>query len=137
MDVVTSFIAIAILLGLLLFVRRNARKENVRPDEHKKAATVKNTQFHAVSIRFAPDACEAAKKMEGRRFLSTAAPKIPLPDCDAAECKCRFKHHQDRRAGNDRRNAWGQGFGAASTGQYPKEQRKGGDRRHKSPDDHF
>ena len=137
MDVVTSFIAIAVLLGLLLFVRRNARKENVRPDEYKKAATVKNTQFHAVSIRFAPGACEAARKMEGRRFLSNAAPKIPLPECDAAECKCRFKHHQDRRAGNDRRNAWGQGFGAASTGQYPKEQRKGSDRRDNSPDKYF
>lgn len=129
MDVVTSLIAIAVLLGLLLFVRRNARKENARPDEHKKAATVKNTKFHAVSIRFPPSACQAAKDMEGRRFLSTAAPKIPLPECDAAECKCRFKHHRDRRTGDDRRNAWGHGFGSAATGQYPKEQRKNGDRR--------
>ncbi|MDH3439838.1 MAG: hypothetical protein OEM63_03730 [Gammaproteobacteria bacterium] len=128
MDVVTSLIAIAVLLGLLLFVRRNARKENVRPDERKKAPAVKSTRFHAVSIRFAPNACEAAKKMEGRRFLSSAAPRIPLPECDALECKCRFRHHKDRRARDDRRNAWGQGFGG-STGKYPREQRRGGERR--------
>jgi len=136
MDVVTSLIAIAVLLGLLLFVRRNAKKDNVRPYERKKAATVEDTRFHAVSIRFAPNACEAAKKMEGRRFLSTAAPRIPLPECDALECKCRFRHHKDRRARDDRRNAWGQGFGGGSTGQYPKEQRKGRDRRSHSPDDY-
>ena len=129
MDVITSLIAVAVLLALLLFVRRNARKESTRPDEHRKKATVKNTRFHAVSIRFADDACDGARKREGRRFLSSAAPKIPLPDCDATNCKCRFKHHQDRRKGDDRRNAWGQGFGSASTGQYPKEQRKGSDRR--------
>jgi hypothetical protein len=137
MDVVTSLIAIAVLLGLLLFVRRNAKKENVRPDELTKTTTLKNTKFHAVSIRFAPNACAAAKNMEGRRFLSSAAPKIPLPECDATECKCRFKHHQDRRAGDDRRNAWGQGFGSAATGQYPKEQRKGRDRRDNSPEEYF
>lgn len=137
MDVVTSLIAIAVLLGLLLFVRRNAKKDNVRPDERRKTATVENTKFHAVSIRFSPNACAAAKSMEGRRFLSSAAPKIPLPECDATECNCRFKHHKDRRARDDRRNAWGQGFGSGSTGQYPKEQRKGGDRRDNSPDEYF
>ena len=134
MDVVTSLIAVLVLLVLLWFVRRNARKENVRPDEHRKAATVKNTRFHAVSIRFTPNACQAAKNMEGRRFLSSAAPKIPLPDCDADVCECKFKHHADRRARSDRRNPWGQGLGGASTGNYPKEQRKGRDRRKSDSD---
>ena len=127
MDVVTSLLGVVVLLGLLWFVRRNARRDNVRPDEHRKAATVKNTRFHAVSIRFAPNACQAAKDLEGRRFLSSAAPKIPLPDCDADVCQCKFRHHA----------AWGQGFGGASTGNYPKEQRKGGDRRNDDPDDYL
>jgi hypothetical protein len=137
MDVITSLIAVAVLLGLLWFVRRKARPENIRPDEHRKAAVVKNTKFHAVSIRFAPSACDAAKNLEGRRFLATAAPKIPLPECDALECKCRFKHHDDRRKGGERRNAWGRGLGGTSTGNYPKEQRKGGDRRKDDPDEYF
>ena len=137
MDVVTSLIAILVLLVLLWFVRRNAKKENVRPDQHRRAATVKNTKFHAVSIQFAPNACQAAKDMEGRRFLSSAAPKIPLPGCDAETCQCKFKHHSDRRARSDRRNAWGQGLSGASTGNYPKEQRKGGDRRKNEPGGKF
>ena len=137
MDVVTSLIAIVILLGLLLFVRRHSKPENARPVERRKVSTAQTTKFHAVSLRFAPNACAAAKEMEGRRFLSTAAPKIPLPDCDASECTCKFKHHKDRRKGDDRRNAWGQGFGSGSTGQYPKEKRKGRDRRDKSPDNYF
>ena len=135
MDVVTSLMGVLVLLVLLWFVRRSAKKENVRPDEHRKAATVKNTKFHAVSIRFAPNACAAAKAMEGRRFLSSAAPKIPLPDCDAEVCECKFKHHADRRARRDRRNAWGHGLIGSSTGSYPKEQRKGGDRRKEEPDE--
>ena len=129
MDVVTSLIAVAVLLGVLLFVRRNAKRENVRPDERRKTSTIKNTQFHAVSIRFKQSACQAAKDLEGKRFLSSAAPKIPLAECDADVCQCKFKHHADRRKGDDRRNAWAQGFGGAASGNYPKEQRKGGDRR--------
>mgnify|MGYP001319407103 CR=1 FL=1 len=135
MAVVTSLIAVAVLLGVLILVRRNIRKESTRPkpDQHNKNTTERNTRFHAVSIRFAPCACEAAKHIEGQRFLSAAAPRFPLPECDAAQCKCRFKHHTDRRTGNDRRDAWGQSFSYPSTGQYPKEQRKGSDRRGRRP----
>jgi len=135
MDVVTSLITVTVLLGVLLFVRRKTRKASTRPGpaRHPKKATASNTRFHAVSVHFAPDACEAAKNLEGRRFLSSAAPRIPLPECDAAQCKCRFKHHTDRRTGNDRRDAWGQSLSYHTTGQYPKEQRKGSDRRGRTP----
>lgn len=135
MDVVTSLIAVAVLLGVLLFVRRKIRKAPTKPSPagYPKKATASNTRFHAVSVNFAPDACEAAKNLEGRRFLSSAAPRIPLPECDAAQCNCRFKHHTDRRTGNDRRDAWGQSLSYHTTGQYPKEQRKGSDRRGRTP----
>lgn len=137
MDVVTSLIAVAILLAVLWFVRRNAKPGNVRPDEGRKVTAVSDSKFHAVSIRFGANACEAARKMEGRRFLSSAAPRLPLPECDVQGCQCRFKHHTDRRSGDDRRNAWGQGLGTTATGQFSREQRKGGDRRNDDPDDHF
>ena len=135
MDVVTSLIAVAVLLGALVFVRRKTKKESTRPrpTRHQKKTTARNTRFHAVSVHYAPDACEAVKNLEGRRFLSSAAPRIPLPECDAIQCKCRFKHHTDRRTGNDRRDAWGRSFSYPSTGQYPKEQRKGSDRRGRTP----
>jgi hypothetical protein len=138
-DIVASIIAIVILLALLIYVRRHTASQTERPARPAVSVSDTGTRFHAVSIRYGANACDAAREMEGRRFLSSAAPKLPLPECDATECKCRFKHHQDRRSGRERRNFWGgQGFGSGTTGQYPKEQRKGRDRRrNESPDDIF
>lgn len=139
MDIVASIIAIIILVALLIYVRRHTAAKTERPARPAASVSDTGSRFHAVSIRYGASACDAAREMEGRRFLSSAAPKLPLPECDAAECKCRFKHHQDRRSGRERRNVWGgQGFGSGTTGQYPKEQRKGRDRRHgESRDDIF
>ena len=66
--------------------------------------------------------------MTDKRYLSGAAPKLPLPNCTNLECKCRFVHHKDRREGEDRRNPFGQSI-ASTTGTYKKEQRQGEDRR--------
>lgn len=55
--------------------------------------------YHAVSILPGKAACPAAYRMSGIRFLSKSAPRLPLPSCDAEFCSCRFKHHNDRRAG--------------------------------------
>lgn len=67
--------------------------------------------------------------MEGRRFLSTAAPKLPLPACDVLECNCRFIHHKDRRTGVERRSPFAPGGVGGISGKFEQEQRKGGDRR--------
>ena len=75
--------------------------------------------------------------MEGRRFLSSAAPRLPLAECDSLECNCKFVHHKDRRTGKDRRNPWGQGLGTSGTGNYRQEQREGGDRRKHDDADTF
>ena len=55
--------------------------------------------YHAVSILPGKGACPAAFRLSGIRFLSTGAPRLPLPSCDSEHCDCRFKHHNDRRAG--------------------------------------
>jgi hypothetical protein len=137
MNFLASIVAIAALVLLYLFVKRRGVKENIRPDERRSTSNKPGSKFHAVSIKFKNNACEAAKKMEGRRFLSGAAPRIPLPGCDVLECRCRFIHHADRRRGEDRRNPYGQGFGGDSTGSYEAEQRKRGERRDDSPEDFF
>lgn len=137
MDLVTSIVAIAALILLYLFVRRRGSSENVRPDQQQKTSAKPTSKFHAVSIKYKNNACDAAKKMAGRRFLSSAAPRIPLADCDALECNCRFIHHKDRRSADDRRNPYSQNFGGDSTGNYEIEQRKRGERRDDSPDDFF
>lgn len=60
--------------------------------------------YHAVSIIPGPRSCEASQKMQGVRFLSNEAPKLPLPGCGTVNCKCRYAHHTDRRESSDRRN---------------------------------
>jgi hypothetical protein len=62
------------------------------------------TKYHAVSIIPGEDACPAAYRFTGHRFLSRQAPPLPLPTCDAFQCTCKFKHHKDRRAGPRRRS---------------------------------
>lgn len=41
--------------------------------------------------------------MKDRRFLSAAAPQLPLKECACETCECRYAHHDDRRAVRDRR----------------------------------
>lgn len=131
---------IILLLGLLVAVWvlvRIRRKSVVEQAAPKRPAGAASSAYHAVSIKLSPVACKAAKDMAGRRFLSTAAPKLPLPDCDVLDCNCRFLHHKDRRSGKDRRSPFSpSGFGGG-TGEYETEQRKGKDRRKSDDDDYL
>ena len=128
MTVTVSVIALLLLIAVLLWLRRNKQSSGERPTPDRPAVAGKSTTFHAVSIKLGPNACAAAQEMSGKRFLSGAAPRIPLPDCNVLECKCRFVHHKDRRTGDDRRSPFGHGFGGA-TGTHPVEQRQSEDRR--------
>ena len=85
--------------------------------------------YHAVSLKYSSTACDAAKAMTGRRFLSNAAPRLPLPECDSLECRCRFVHHDDRRAGKDRRSPFSPARPTAGTGTFKAERRQNEDRR--------
>lgn len=132
MDVTISLLAVALLLVLLLIIRRGSKpRSNPRPAMKRPVGGAgQQSAFHAVSIKVGGKACDAAREMEGRRFLSSAAPKIPLPRCDNSKCTCRFIHHDDRRAGEDRRNPWAPSL-TDQTGSYRQEMRKGADRRSK------
>ena len=137
MRIFVGIVVVVILLLVLVFTRKPKNSTNVRPAERGRISQGTKSKFHAVSLRFPASACGAAKAMEGRRFLSTAAPQLPLPECDVLECKCRFIHHDDRRKGDDRRNPYTQGFGDGNTGTFQQEQRKRGERRDDPPDDNF
>ena len=128
--------SLVLLLVLWLVLRRHqskrAKKTHIAP-----RASQASTAYHAVSIKFDSQACSAAKDLDGRRFLSTVAPRLPLPECDAPECNCRFAHHEDRRSGKDRRSPFGpSGFGVG-TGAFRSEKRQGGDRRAKTDKDSY
>ena len=60
------------------------------------------TEFHAVSIKRGPDACDAVKAIHDARFLSREAPRLPLPDCMSGHCRCTYEHFHDRRDGGRR-----------------------------------
>ncbi len=131
----TLLVGAIVLLVLWLFVRNRGQSKETSAPEKPKATEA--TAYHAVSIKFDSNACEAAKKMSGRRFLSTAAPRLPLPDCNALECRCRFAHHKDRRAAKDRRSPFGAAGYAGGTGSYEKERRESRDRRKEADLDDF
>jgi LPXTG-motif cell wall-anchored protein len=128
----TLFGIALILLVAWLYLRR--RKSAVPPPTPKSLTETGSGRYHAVSIKFDSNACEAARAMSGRRFLSAAAPRLPLPDCDAANCNCRFAHHKDRRSGSDRRSPFAAaGFGGG-TGSFEKERREKAGRRTEDAD---
>ena len=136
MDLPVTALLLVLLLLLWLYVRR--RQSNVATKTEAPAGvSQKSTAYHAVSLKFASNACQAARDMEGRRFLSSAAPRLPLADCDVLECNCRFVHHKDRRTGNERRSPFAPSGFVGGTGSFEQEQRKGRDRRSGDDDDHY
>ena len=86
-------------------------------------------KYHSVAIKYAENACDAAKAMTGRRFLATAAPRLPLPECDYSKCTCAFAHYDDRRSGGERRSPFASGSATGATGKQGAERRKRNDRR--------
>jgi hypothetical protein len=133
-----TLLALLLLLLVASWVFIRLRSSSTA-DQPKTTVRVKedDTAYHAVSIKITGHACKPAEEMTGRRFLSTAAPKLPLPDCDVLDCNCRFVHHKDRRAGRDRRSAFGPGGFGGGTGRFDAEQRKGKDRRTREDEDFF
>ena len=62
------------------------------------------TPFAAVEIACTSGACVAVQKVKGKRLLTNEAPFLPLADCDdPLFCRCRYRHHADRRAGPRRK----------------------------------
>ncbi len=129
-----ALLALLIVLWFLL-MRRSARPDTKAHRQLEQKNSHAGGEFHAVSIKFDADACLHAKALQGRRYLAREAPALPLKNCDADACNCRFVHHEDRRSGKDRRSPFGSGGMGAVTGRFEQERRQGGDRRkHDDPE---
>jgi len=62
--------------------------------------TEKTQRWHAVSVVADGSACEDARMLQDVRFLSMEAPRLPLYACaKPGQCRCRYRHHADRRSG--------------------------------------
>ena len=111
------------------------RKNKAEDESESQRKVQQSGAFHAVAIKYTKDACDAAKEMTGRRFLSNAAPRLPLPECNKLECRCSFTHYKDRRAGRDRRSPFARAGSTGTTGMHEKERRARTDRRQDDDDD--
>ena len=137
MGVTFSIIAIVILaLSFLLFRRTSASTKKRPPRSNRRGKVQPDSRFHAVSLKFSSAACEAANEIEGKRFLSREAPRIPLQECDVPACKCHFIHHNDRRVADDRREQYRQ-VNIGDTGIIQMERRHRGERRSSDPGNLF
>ena len=83
---------------------------------------------HAVFVKYdGRYCCWAVRALESKTFLSAEAPPLPLADCDRkAQCRCVYRHLQDRRVSPGRR-ATDHGFGERPY--LGPERRSGRDRR--------
>jgi len=63
-----------------------------------------SNRFHSVTIRFRDDACPAVQALAKTKFLAKEAPRLPLDECTVPNCRCQYKHYDDRRDGEDRRD---------------------------------
>lgn len=102
------------LFGALIwhrFVRRPGSQQQRTAKVHpkgkysgKRRSTSVKPTFHAVTIEHRRrGACDAVRAMEGRIFLSGAAPTLPLEGCAAQTCRCQYVHREDRRDEERRR----------------------------------
>jgi hypothetical protein len=73
--------------------------ETKAPRSEKPSTRKPSHRWHAVTIVAPSRACEAALACKGKRFLSSEAPRLPLAQCDANRCDCKYRHFPDRRAG--------------------------------------
>lgn len=82
----------------------STKHSTTRSATHSNAHKADN-KYHAVSIQCRDCACEAAKALTHKRFLTAAAPVLPVAGCDNAHCQCSYAHHADQRADDDDRRS--------------------------------
>ncbi len=119
----------ALLVLAIAWLVVRIRRNKAATIAESRPVTKDSGAFHAVAIKYSENACDAAKAMTGRRFLSNAAPHLPLPECDFPECRCKFAHYDDRRKGRDRRSPFAPGGTTGATGSFERERREKTDRR--------
>ncbi|MGB1141478.1 MAG: hypothetical protein ACPG1A_11305 [Halioglobus sp.] len=99
------FVAIAGIAIFLLLKRSNAKGEASQSLNSRKTTAKGAVQAHAgepfkaTSIVAGPDACDAALALADKLYLDSdrSTPNLPLPNCTAPRCRCKYSHHPDRR----------------------------------------
>jgi len=126
----TAALLAILILVLAAVLWRRFSNGKARPTRKRSAMppAQAGTGYRCVSIDAGLNACRAAHRLTGRRFLPREAPALPLATCDEKQCACRYVHHSDRRD-DDRRDPFGR-FGGIVPEQA--QERRGRDRRRRS-----
>lgn len=132
MSLIIGLLVLAIAVLVIYRSRRSGATGNKNTPKKSVDLLATTSKFHAVSIRTGLIACDAARALQGERFLSDAAPLIPLKGCDVDACQCKFVHHADRRTGEERRSPYPSSL-TRDTGVYRQDQRGANDRRREPP----
>lgn len=130
-------------VGGLVFVKSRAAGTGFVPAsslmQQRRAPTtadpkpaVARRDYRAVSIKCHHGACDAARRIAGRRGLPHQIPRLPLSGCDPETCACTYKNHPDRRTYDDRRSPYG-GFQSAQ--HALNNERRAGERREDAASD--
>lgn len=85
-------------MGLLDRLRKKS-DACVKPAASQNDSVEDTQRYRGVEVVANNDACcQAAKDIEGRRFLLSQVPMLPLTDCDAGDCRCTYERFDDRRS---------------------------------------
>ena len=89
-----------LLLGTLLVVAGLVFSRRIRRTAKQVPRSKPVTSaFHAVEIIGHGRTCTSARHLKGKRFLDREAPLLPLQQCNSPDCRCNYRHHDDRRQG--------------------------------------
>ena len=87
----------------LLNAKGNTQSSRAKRPMSVQRSSKPHKRYQAASIKFGGCACSAVKTIGEKRFLAEQAPLVPLPECNAETCDCKYIRHEDRRVREDRR----------------------------------
>lgn len=128
----TIFIVLSLIVAAVLIARRLGIGFNPQPTRKLTESETRQkkseiTRWRSVKIKPGLICCKSAYKLSGEIFFATDAPDFPLAGCTEKSCQCKYVHLEDRRDGDERREATD--YSIELFALHEKERRNGTDRR--------
>ena len=98
MAILLLILVVAVPISFRCWQRMSAR---ARP-KRASVITAAKPEFSAVKVAVDLNCCQAVRDMSKQAFLTNSAPSLPVPECDAMSCRCRYTYLEDRREGERR-----------------------------------
>lgn len=83
------------------------KKRRVKKSKPKsRKAIISKPAFRSVVIETGMNACQSAQDLNNQSILMAEASALPLGNCDAEKCNCRYLRYDDRRRDKRRNSAF-------------------------------